>query len=526
MKLTGIYNLEDLLHPKPGEDGGEFSAEDKDLLELALFNVDVAIENPKEEPAQWTFTGRPFEVNIVKACRAHGIPLGNLSKSISHLVLPFNSSNKFSAADEGDAYVLMGAPDVLLRSSALSKDEYLKIESWIEKQSREGKRLIGIGRTDKKSGEFSLAQVRNIKFLGIFTFVDPIRPEVPAAIKKIEAHGIKMVLITGDLVGTAMSVAREIGWKLAEENVITGADIRSLNDEELLAVIPNIKIFARVTPEDKLRIGRLYQGLGEIVAMTGDGVNDAPALKAMDIGISLGTGSDVAKSAADLVLLDDNFRTISLAIDEGRKILGNIRKTFVYLMSTSLDEVFIVGGSLLFSIPIPMTALQIIWVNLFTSSLPALAFAFDQDLDNEKYAGKELTLIFSREVKILTFGIGVFSSLLLFLLYFTMHKLGVGFSAARSIFFVCFSSYILVVAFSFRSLRMPLLSYKIFSNTKLNLSILFGLSLLIITMTVPFIRGLFHLPPLPLIALPLILLWLLLNVLLVEGAKFLMRHYK
>lgn len=526
MKLTGIHSTDEILGngPDSKNDNG-FTEEQRDLLELSLYNVDVSVENPKEDKNKWSFKGRPFEVNIVKACQLHSIPLHFLSASISHLVLPFNSTNKFSAAEKDGTYILMGAPDILLKRSTLSKEDYLKIESWIDRESREGKRIIGIATALKKASkeEFSPADVVGVKFLGMFTFVDPIRPEVPKAIKNIESHGIRMVLVTGDLVGTALSVAKDLSWQVKEDEVISGADVRTLSDKELLELIPKIKIFARVTPEDKLRIGKLYQKLGEVVAMTGDGVNDAPALKAMDIGISLGSGSDVAKSAADLVLLDDNFQTISMAIDEGRKILGNIRKTFVYLMSNSLDEVFVIGGSLIFALPLPLTALQIIWVNLFTGSLPALAFAFDEDLDREKYRGKELTLIFSKEVKLLTFGIGILSSFLLFLLHYILIKSGLDPAVARSIFFVCFSSYILFIAFSFRSLRRPLFSYSVFSNKKLNWSILVALLILVFTMALPFMRGIFMLAPLPLFSAPIILAWLVLNVTLIEGAKYVLR---
>lgn len=526
MQLTGIYGTEQILKANNSfSQESTFTKEQKALLELALFNVDVSVENPNEDKVKWSFRGRPFEVNIVKASRLHDIPLHFLSLSISHLVLPFNSTNKFSVAEKDKNYILMGAPDILLKKSSLSKEEYLKIEAWIEKESREGKRLIGIGTLEKKHNkkEFSISEIENINFLGMFMFVDPIRPEVPAAILNIESHGIKMVLVTGDLVGTALSVAKDLNWQVKEEEVLSGADVQTLKDEELIEIIPRIKIFARVTPEDKLRIGKLYQKLGEVVAMTGDGVNDAPALKAMDIGISLGSGSDVAKSAADLVLLDDNFETISLAIDEGRKILANIRKTFVYLMSNSLDEVFVIGGSLLFSLPLPLTALQIIWVNLFTGSLPALAFAFDQDIDREKYAGKELKLVFTKEVKILTFGIGILSSLLLFLLYYFLIKIGLELELVRSIFFFCFSSYILAIAFSFRSLRLPLFSYKVFSNKKLNWSILIAVAILLFTMLTPFMREIFELAPLPIVWTPFILFWLILNILLIEGAKYVMR---
>ena len=529
MQLIGIYGKDFLLSGNAGTaKEGLFTGEQESLLQLSLLNIDVSIENPAEDKMKWSFRGRPFEVNIAKACRIHDIPLESISASVSHLVLPFNSTNKFSVSEKDNAYVIMGAPDILLKKSSLSKEEYFKIESWIERTSREGKRLIGLATVPKKNTkkDFSISDIENIDFLGMFTFYDPIRPEVPAAILNIESHGIKMVLVTGDLVGTALSVAKDVAWQVREDEVLSGADIGSLSDAQLLNLIPKIKIFARVTPEDKLRIGRLYQKTGEIVAMTGDGVNDAPALKAMDIGISLGSGSDVAKSAADLVLLDDNFETISLAIDEGRKILANIRKTFVYLMSNSLDEVFVVGGSLLFALPLPLTALQIIWVNLFAGSLPALSFAFDQDIDREKYSGKELKLIFTKEVKVLIFGIGILSSLLLFVLYYLLLQIGLDLELARSIFFVCFASYVLAISFSFRSLHNPLFSYDVFSNKKLNWSILIAFGLLILTMTLPFMREVFMLSSLPLLAIPFIIFWLVLNIALVEVAKYLLRDKK
>ena len=524
MQLVGVDEVKDILggHLRKREEK-IFSNEQKKLLELSLLNVDVSIENPDEDKEKWIFRGRPFEVNIVKSCRLHNISLDILSSFASYIVLPFNSTNKFSVAEKDGNYVVMGAPDILLSRSDVSKEEYFQIESWIEETSREGKRLIGVATVPKKHKKnFSLEDIQGLKFLGMFVFYDPIRPEVPNAIKNIESHGVKMVLVTGDLVGTALAVAKNLDWEVKEDEVLTGAEIQSLSDEQLIGVIPKIKIFARVTPEDKLRIGQLYQKLGEIVAMTGDGVNDAPSLKAMDIGISLGSGSDVAKSAADLVLLDDNFETISLAIDEGRRILSNIRKTFTYLMSNSFDEVFVIGGSLLVGISLPLTALQIIWVNLFTGSLPALAFAFDENIDKGKKLYKDSHLIFSQSVKVFIFGVGIISSLLLFVLYYVLIKMGLEVDVARSVFFVCFSSYILFIAFSFRSLHRPLFSYDIFSNSKLNIAIIIAVAILIATMTIPFMRNLFELAPLPLNWLPFIFLWLALNILLVEGAKFLM----
>ena len=167
------------------------------------------------------------------------------------------------------------------------------MKSWITQASNEGKRLIAVATVQSKS-DISISEVQNITFVGILAFYDPVRPKISATIKKIEALGTKVIMITGDLKETAVAVAKELDWKISEDQVITGHEIEVLSDEELIKIIPYKKIFARVTPEDKLRIGMLYRRLGEVVAMTGDGVNDAPALKAMDIGVALGSGSGVA----------------------------------------------------------------------------------------------------------------------------------------------------------------------------------------------------------------------------------------
>ena len=193
-------------------------------------------------------------------------------------------------------------------------------------------------------------------------------------------------------------------------------------------------------------------------------------------------------------------------------------------MSNSLDEVFVVGGSLIMGVALPLTALQIIWVNLFTGSLPALAFAFDENMDKRKYSTKESKLVLTKEVKIITFGIGVLSSFFLFLLYYLLIHIISDIAVARSVFFVCFSSYILVIAFSFRSLHNPLFSYPTFSNKKLNISILIAFGILILTMALPFMRNIFDLAPLPLFSFPIIIIWLVFNILLVEFAKYILRN--
>lgn len=523
MKLVGIYRTDEIRQNVVV--GDSIDKDDKKLLEIAILNVDVLVENPEDDDSKWLFKGKPFEVNIAKTARDMKVDIESLrSRNVSNLIVPFNSVHKFSVTAQDDKYIIMGAPDVLLAAADLSKEGYQEIESWVIKTSSEGKRLIALA-TLPINKKVSTGDISGCEFLGVLAFYDPIRKEVPKSIKKIESLGVRVVMITGDLRGTAISVAQAIGWEIADHNVLIGSDLKQLTDEQLIPLLPSIKIFSRVTPEDKLRIGRLYQSLGEVVAMTGDGVNDAPALKAMDIGVAIGSGSDVAKSAAGLVLLDDNFQIISAAIIEGRRMLSSVRKTFVYLMSNSLDEVFIIGGSLLFSLPLPLTALQIIWVNLFTGSLPALAYAYDEDFDRGASDRDTNKSLFSKPVKILTFGIGIFSSLLLFVMYYLLIKTGIEQTLARSVLFVSFASYTLFIAYSFRSLKKPLFSYPVFSNKRLNYSIIFALLMLTLTMTLPASLKLFELAPLPFVWIWFVLGWLVLNIGLVEGAKYFFRRH-
>jgi len=526
MQLVGVHTSHMLIEKDYSTSNiTNLQDDQKEILNLSLRNIDVVVQNPESIEKDWKLTGHPFEVNIVKAAILHDLPLRELILEKKSLHIPFNSSNKFSVARNGKTYIVMGAPDILLKKSKISKDAYLKILSWIEEASASGERLIAVGTFGARTyKDLNVDSIKNIKFEGILSFIDPVREEVPQAVANIEAHGVRVVMITGDLKGTALSVAKSLGWDVKENEILAGGDINEMTDEQLLEVIQRIKIFARVTPEDKLRIGNLYRKLGEIVAMTGDGVNDSPALKSMDIGISLGSGSDVAQSAADLVLLDDNFQTISMAIDEGRRILANIRKAFIYLMSNALDAIFVIGGSFIFGMALPLTALQIIWVNLFTGSLPALAFAYDDNLDKGIGGQSTKKELLTLEVKMLSIGLGTVSSILLFFLYYFLVSFNVDIRIARSIFFVCFSIYILVIAFCFRSLYRPIFSYNPFSNKKLNAAIIIAISILTATMAIPFMRELFDIAPMPLSWMWLVVLWSLLNVLLVEAAKWIFRY--
>ncbi len=527
MKLVGMYTAKNILENSSfikNSDNFIPNNEQKDILSRALYSITVTSSH--DTHGKLVFEGRPFEKNIANTAQQHNIDLAPLLSKTNHFVIPFNSTHKFSVAKSHSDYIIMGAPDILIDRSNLAQTDREHMHIWIKTMSESGYRLLTLGVQKSTTNIETPQDVQSIHIAGILAFHDPIRPEVPKAISDIENRGVRVVMVTGDLPGTAIAVAKELGWTISSDQVLTGADIKSSSDETLLDLLPTIRIFARVTPEDKLRIGTLYQKLGETVAMTGDGVNDSPALKAMNIGISLGSASDVAKSAADLVLLDDNFKTISSTITEGRKILTNIQKTFVYLLSNSLDGVLVITGSILVGIPMPLSALQIIWVNMATGSLPALAFAFDEDLDPKTTSAtrKKPREIFTPETKFLITVIGVLTSVLLFFLYYILLHAGIEVLIAKSIFFFCFALYVLVIAFSFRSLHLPLFSYNPFSNKKLNYSILIGIGLTIMTVTVPFFQNIFEIELFPLHYSWIIIVWLIGNILLVEAAKWWFRY--
>lgn len=545
LQLVGIVPTQSLLAGNPFEGNQEIDrlhATQETILKFALACTDVVIENPQADPATWQIVGNPLEAAIVKAAAKHGIPVAYSSDDREfRQVLPFNSTYKFSVSEgviesagitlshqKGYAQVIMGAPDILLNRSRLSKEEYLRLTDAVTQQSEAGRRLVGIGvrfikTAGQTHGNVRPDDVQDIEFVGILSFFDPIRPEAPVAIKRIEAFGVRVVMATGDLPGTALAVGRDLGWKVDTTQVLSGEALALLSDEELKDALEYVRVFARVTPSDKLRIAQLYKQRGEIVAMTGDGVNDAPSLKAVNIGIAVGSGSDVAKGVADLVLLDDNFNTIVAAIEEGKRVLRNIQKTFVYLMSNSLDEVVLIGGSLLLALPLPLTAIQIIWVNFATGSLPAIAFAFDNEVATEANRHKHDKRIINRSVRVLTIAIASLIAPVLFLLYYILLQFSFDALEVRTFIFVCFATYILIIAFSLRSLNRSILEYNPFANRLLNWSVLIGLVLLVGTVYIPFMQPIFSTTALSLGWLGLLLVWSIGTVFLVEFIKWLFR---
>ena len=291
--------------------------------------------------------------------------------------IPFSSATKYMATinQRNGKYIvaIKGAPDVLIPKCSISAEEKNQALAANEKMTGEGLRVLAVAmcETDFISDNINLP----LKLCGLIGISDPPRPEIAEAIKNCKKSGIRPVMITGDHAGTASAIAREIGMT---PHAITGPELNKMSDAELKRNIKKYSVFARVTPEHKVRIVKAFQSNGEVVAMTGDGVNDAPALKQADIGCAMGiTGTDVAKSAADMILTDDNFATIVSAVHEGRSIFENIKKAVHFLLSSNIGEILTILCAIVAGLPSPLTAVQLLWVNLITDSLPAIALGVD-----------------------------------------------------------------------------------------------------------------------------------------------------
>ena len=332
-----------------------------------------------------TGIGDPLDLGLLRYAVAHGVDVARVRDQ--HQVIgerPFDSAWKFSRVtvrDHGDTVsYLKGAPEVLLPRCQLSDEDR---DAWTEKArayAHEGLRVLAIASAPGEAED-------RLSLLGLALFWDPPRAEVPNAVRTALDSGIRVIMITGDHPETALAIARQIG--IPGVRVLSGEDLIEYSHSALQSALADVNVFARVRPEQKLQLVELLQAQHQIVAMTGDGVNDAPALKRSDVGVAMGQrGSDVSREVADLVLLDDNFATIVGAVEEGRGIYENIQKFLRFLFSTNLSEVLLVGGGAVAAyalnlrsengaLMLPLTAAQILWINLLTDGLPALALAFD-----------------------------------------------------------------------------------------------------------------------------------------------------
>jgi magnesium-transporting ATPase (P-type) len=368
------------------EDDGDLRA----LLAVAdLCNDAHIVRGDDEGGAAWKLVGEPTEGALKVAAMKGGVHQGPSVRRIG--VVPFDSANKFMATlnespDGSRAILVKGAPDRLLDRSLTQRGagggETLDRVFWeraIERLSGEGLRVLAAARTPTRADDVDVDDLRDLEFLGLWGILDPPRPEAIEAIADCHRAGIRVKMITGDHAGTALAISREMGLVTTDDvRVLTGAELEALSQEQLKEVVRDVDVYARASPEHKIRIVRALQSHGEVVAMTGDGVNDAPALTRADVGVAMGIkGTEATKEAAEIVLADDNFATIRSAIREGRRIYDNLRKSVVFLLPTNGAQSLVILVAIVFGLTLPLTPVQVLWVNMVTAVTLSLALAYE-----------------------------------------------------------------------------------------------------------------------------------------------------
>lgn len=514
------------------------SYNEDEILRLALLNTDVVVENFREHYSKWRIIGRPLEAALVKAAARVGILLHDVKKKVELLdYLPFTSKNKYSASlmKDGDEFPfrlnVFGAPEILIRNSDLPEEEKKRMIKEVDQMAYSGERVLGLAIKEiKGQKEYSLREKSNMQglhFLGTVSFRDPLRLGAKEAIQKVRQAGVRTVIITGDHRGTAEAIAEELGFHVDEDEVIDGAELDAMSDVELKNKLAILKIVARVSPEGKLRVVKAFKEAGEVVAMTGDGINDAASLKEADIGVAMGSGTDVAKDVSDLVLLDDNFSTIVSAIEEGRRILENIRKVIVYLSTALFGELILIGGALLFGLSLPLTAIQILFVNFIADTFPALALAFEDRIDQVMTKRRKTSInLFDKEMALLTLLIGVPTSALFFIFYYYLATHGFDLEIVKTALFASFTTSSLFVIFSVRSLRGPIFSYNPLSNPLLILGVAVGFTLVLAAIYWAPLQGIMGTVALPPIWLAGVVGVGILNIFAIEIGKLISRRWK
>jgi len=369
--------------------------EEKRLLSISVLCADAYMK--KNEDGKFIFSGDPTETALLDFGVLYGLYKDEMEKAAHRVAeIPFDSERKRMTtvnrmADNGTSVNVKGGLDEVLSVCdkiviggvvrPLTSADVEEIRSANEMMANSALRVLAMAYKESPEApqQVTIGELESgLIFTGLLGMIDPARPEVLDAVARCNTAGIRPVMITGDHKTTALAIAREIGIYKDGDVAITGSELEKLTDEEFTETVSKYSVYARVAPEHKVRIVKAWQSHHEVVAMTGDGVNDAPALKQADIGAAMGiVGTDVAKGAADMILTDDNFATIVSAVEEGRRIYDNILKVIQYLLSTNVGEIFLLLVTSIFNLGIPLLPIHILWVNLVTDSLPALALSVD-----------------------------------------------------------------------------------------------------------------------------------------------------
>ncbi|NMB62545.1 MAG: cation-translocating P-type ATPase [Chloroflexi bacterium] len=545
-------------------------------LWIGSVNNDAELEGMENEgKISYRIIGDPTEGSILVAAAKAGVHATDLKKSYPREgEIPFDSTRKrmltvheikepaqnkelpFNGNGSKDAYVVAvkGAPDVVLKlcdryqkadntTAAMDEAARQRILDANDGMTKKALRVLGMAYrvVSAKPAEVDSAHLeKDLVFAGLVGMIDPAREEVKPALLKAVGAGIRTVMITGDYPNTAKAIAESIGLLRPGHKVVTGADLEAMSDDQLSREVESIDVFARVSPEHKMRIVNALRANDETVAMTGDGVNDAPAIKTADIGVAMGiTGTDVAKQTADMVLTDDNYASIVSAVEQGRVIYSNIRKFVYYLISCNIAEIMIIFlptvlGRIMFpfapeglAISSPLKPIQLLWLNLVTDGAPALALGTEKGdpdiMDQAPRPKKEPIVNRFMQIGILLQTVAITGATLL---AYAMGLRSGNQQIAETMAFVTLSLSELLRAFTARSERYPLLKMGVFKNKWMNYAVLASMLLVLAVIYVPFFNVIFDTVPLTLVEWEQILPLLLLPSVAAELVKYIVSGKK
>ncbi|MBS0149585.1 MAG: cation-translocating P-type ATPase [Nitrospira sp.] len=514
----------------------------RDLLSAAVLCNGATLQ---QEDGTWRIIGDPTEGALLVAAAKAGLTKAELEGHAPlEREIPFDAERKMMTivrrTEQGCKAYSKGAPDVLLtrcaaqittegRTDALDEERRRQISDANASLAQQALRVLGVAYRPLGQQVTSDDEVeRDLIFLGLLAMKDPLRPEAAEAVRLCRQAGIKTAMITGDHKETAVAIACELGLQRNGDMALSGAELDALTDEQLTQQVERVTVYARVSAEHKLRVVQAWKRTGAIVAMTGDGVNDAPAIKASDIGVAMGlAGTDVTKEASDMVVTDDNFASIAAAVEEGRGIFDNIRKTVHFLLSCNMSEVLVMLFATLFGLPLPLLPIHILWMNLVTDGFPALALAVDpkapdlmqqppRQTEARLLDGGRLWAIAGEGLLLAVIALSTFS-LSLFIWQQPIDQ-------ARTVTFTVMVVAQLVHAFNCRSDRWSLFHVGVTTNRALIWALAASLALQVGILTIPILEPIFKVAPLPIEDWELMVAMGLLPLVVVEGVKWLRRR--
>lgn len=530
-------------------DGEEVSPIKYPHLEILLTASALCNNSSIEKKnGEWIAIGDPTESALVAAAAKAELDPNQLNLDYSRQEeIPFQSGQNYMATlhhsdkQQKRFIFLKGSPEAILQmcSYQAQVDKTIKLNGkdkhdWLEEVenlAQKSLRVLAVAYKEAPGQGNVTLDDTNLKyglvFLGLVALADPVRSTAMASLRTAKQAGLDVVIITGDHPTTALNIAQSLGMKIGPENIITGSQLSQLNDQQFTKMADDIQIYARVLPEQKYRIVEFWQQKGRVVAMTGDGVNDAPALKRADIGIAMGDGTDVAKEAAEIILLENNFNRIIDTIREGRSTYENIKKTVLYLLGHNLGEVLIILLSMVFRLPLPLLPTQILWMNVVTDGVVDEALIFEPpEADIMKRAPRSASERFLnapmfRRILI----IGLYMTLAAFIV-FTIYLDRTDIDYARTIVFTLMAFFSIFGVYANRSIQNSVMNMSIFRNPWLFYAALLSVGLQLIVVYLPALNKMFHTVPLKITDLLILLLVSSTLFMVIELEKYLLRFFE